>query len=229
MSSLVVLQLGAPGCSHLGRQSHAPPTRKGRRSAAIGRHFQPCFAIAQTDRGKSGLDIEGNRPTSPKAWEAMSTTLKSKGLKFVAPQEVANAQQRGIPVIDVRPKEDFAKGRVPDAANVQFYQLISGWSARQIWRRAGFAFFGVFNGTEANPDFLEQVEQAAPDKSAGVILVCNVGGTLDPTGPSKFGRQTRSLMAAFELIQAGWSNVQVLKGGFNEWAKSGRDVESDEE
>ena len=32
----------------------------------------------------------------------------------------------------------------------------------------------------------------------------------------------RSLMAAYELVQMGFDNICVLKGGFNEWSKSGR-------
>jgi hypothetical protein len=44
---------------------------------------------------------------------------------------------------------------------------------------------------EANPDFMDEVEAvASPDKR--VILVCNMGGNLDPTySPSKFGMQSR--------------------------------------
>lgn len=185
------------------------------------------MSAAETDRGASGLDIDGSRPTSPKAWQKMATTLKNNGLKFVAPQEVEPAQNRGIPVVDIRPKGDFEKARVPGATNVQFYQLISGWSVRQIWRRAGFAFFGVLNGTELNPEFMQQMEQVAPQKSSPVILICNVGGSLEPTGPSRFGRQSRSLIAAYELMRAGWTDVQVLKGGFSGWASSERPIESD--
>ena len=33
-------------------------------------------------------------------------------------------------------------------------------------------------------------------------------------------------MAAYELYTSGYSNVGVLKGGFSEWTKSGRQVPS---
>ena len=39
------------------------------------------------------------------------------------------------------------------SANVEFYRLIAGWSARQIWRRAGFAFFGVSQADCSPPSF----------------------------------------------------------------------------
>jgi hypothetical protein len=35
----------------------------------------------------------------------------------------------------------------------------------------------------------------------------------------------RSLIAAYELVQRGYSKVAVMKGGYFEWAAAGRDVE----
>lgn len=40
----------------------------------------------------------------------------------------------------------------------------------------------MLNGTELNPAFFEEIEAAAPNKEKGLILVCNIGGTLEPTG-----------------------------------------------
>lgn len=64
-----------------------------------------------------------------------------------------------------------------------------GNSIRQNLRRAGFAFFGIFNGTEYNPHFFEQIEQAV-DRRKGAVLVCGIGGILEPLG--RGGRQSRS-------------------------------------
>ena len=55
-------------------------------------------------------------------------------------------------------------------------------------RRAGFAFFGIFNGTEFNPSFFEDIEKAV-DKKKGAVLVCSIGGILEPLGQG--GRQSR--------------------------------------
>ena len=90
-----------------------------------------------------------------------------------------------------------------------------------------YAFFGVLNGTEYNPNFVEEFEATVPDKNKDVIVYCNIGGSLDPTGPSEFGRQSRSLTAAYELTRAGYQKVKVLRGGFYEWVKGERDVEGD--
>jgi hypothetical protein len=47
-----------------------------------------------------------------------------------------------------------------------------GWTPWQVARRAGFVLFGVLNGTEANPNFLQEVEELA-DLSNGAVLVSN--------------------------------------------------------
>ena len=43
----------------------------------------------------------------------------------------------------------------PGAINVQIYRLIKEWTAWDIARRAAFAFFGIFSGTEENPEFIQ--------------------------------------------------------------------------
>ncbi|KAL4534462.1 hypothetical protein Ndes2526B_g05400 [Nannochloris sp. 'desiccata'] len=178
--------------------------------------------------GASGYAVDGNRPTSPRAWEIMSTSLRKSGLKMVSPQEVAFALKRGGKVIDIRPQVEYSGGRIPGAVSIKFFRLIEGWGLMKIARRGVYAFFGILNGTEFNDRFFDEFETEVPRKNETVILYCNIGGTLDPTGPSEFGQQSRSLSAAYELLRAGYKNVQVLKGGYNEWKKSGRDIEFEE-
>lgn len=45
----------------------------------------------------------------------------------------------------------------PGAINVQIYRLIKEWTAWDIARRVAFAFFGIFAGTEENPEFLQSM------------------------------------------------------------------------
>lgn len=47
-------------------------------------------------------------------------------------------------------------------------------------------------------------------------------------GPSEYGQQTRSLTAAYELVQSGYTNISVLTGGYNGWVKEEKDIEYDE-
>lgn len=80
-----------------------------------------------------------------------------------------------------------------------------GNSVRQNLRRAGFAFFGIFNGTEFNPDFYQDM-QAAVDKQKGAVLVCGVGGVLEPLG--RGGRQSR--LAQSQLIIAAVLAIAIV-------------------
>ncbi|EFN53658.1 hypothetical protein CHLNCDRAFT_136402 [Chlorella variabilis] len=218
MASAAVASFQARPCAAFtARRSNSG--RRVRRAAAL-----VHAAVKTAGTATSGLEIGGKRPTSPKAWELISTTLKKNGVAFIGLDQAEAAARKGTPIVDVRPDDQYNTGRLPGAVNCQFYQPITGWGPAKIARRVGFTLFGV-PGTEANPDFIEQVSAAVPKKSGGMILVCNIGGTLEPTGPSEFGRQSRSLTAAYELVQAGFSNIKVLEGGYNAWARDEREVE----
>ena len=52
---------------------------------------------------------------------------------------------------------DLMQAYPAGAVNVQVYRLIKEWTAWDIARRAAFAFFGIFSGTEANPEFLNGI------------------------------------------------------------------------
>jgi hypothetical protein len=155
--------------------------------------------------------------------------------------------------------------------------------------RAGYALFGVLNGTEINPDFNKEVDRAVAAaggrKDAQLVVYCSQGGSMvcvcvvggggkglqqgpanaaaaalhpqrsaallppgrptraplpplpppapaappppllllqEPTETSKLGLQTRSLIAAFQLLQRGYTNVRVLRGGYRDWVAQGR-------
>jgi len=188
-----------------------------------------CRAEGQARGGGNNLNVDGKPPTSPAAWEAMQEVLKQSGVKNLAPQEVVPAQERGMAIIDVRPQGDYDEYHIPGSVNVPFYRLIDGWSAKQVLRRTAYAFFGVFNGTEYNPNFVQEAGKLV-DPEAGALLVCNLGGVRDEestkhlSGTSR--SQTRSLMAAYELANAGFGNLATLKGGFAGWIDSGREVSS---
>lgn len=64
-------------------------------------------------------------------------------------------------------------------------------------RRAGFAFFGVFNGTEVNPEFESEVASIIESgsfekgKQTPIVVICHTGGSLDPSVNMKNGKQSR--------------------------------------
>lgn len=47
------------------------------------------------------------------------------------------------------------QGFIEDSVNVPLYQPIEGWTPFNIARRAGYLAFGVLEGTEPNPNFME--------------------------------------------------------------------------
>ena len=46
--------------------------------------------------------------------------------RVLAPQELLFEQEKGTPVIDIRPKSEFEAGFIPGSVNVEFYRLITG-------------------------------------------------------------------------------------------------------
>lgn len=150
--------------------------------------------------------------------------LKKNGLKFAKPSDT---QKRGTIVIDIRPVQDYETGHIPGSVNCEFFKSIQGWDPVKILRRAVFAFFGILNGTEYNPEFVNEVnEVTGGKKNADILLYCNIGGQLEPWGNSEDGRQSRSLTAAFELFNAGFKKVRVLEGGVGGFVKDGYELES---
>lgn len=74
------------------------------------------------------------------------------------------------------------------------------------------------------------VEDALNDKGAGVVVCCAMGGTLEPEeGVTAIGIQSRSLVAAYQLVMSGYTGVRVLKNGMSSWIQEGREVYTYEE
>lgn len=103
-------------------------------------------------------------------------------------------KENNFVILDVRPEAEFKEGHPPGAINVQIYRLIKEWTAWDIARRAGFAFFGIFAGTEENPDFMKIVESKI-DKNSKVIVACSAGGTMRPSQTLPEGQQSRWLFS----------------------------------
>ncbi|KAK9804606.1 hypothetical protein WJX73_007261 [Symbiochloris irregularis] len=178
-------------------------------------------APVKPSRGASGLDVQGLRPTSPAAWKIVSQTLRDQKVRMMSPQELYFTINKEVPIIDIRPPSEFEDAHIDGSTNIPLYRPITGWDVRRVARRMAFAFFGVFNGTEVNPNFFDDI-LASINSEVGAVLVCNLGGTLDATKGNGAGTQSRSLMAAYEAVQMGARKVSVLKGGFLKWKRSGR-------
>ncbi|XP_050235967.1 rhodanese-like domain-containing protein 14, chloroplastic [Mercurialis annua] len=154
-------------------------------------------------------------------WKVKREVLVQKKVRSVDVKEALRLQkENNFVILDVRPEAEFNEGHPPGAINVQIYRLIKEWTAWDIARRLAFAFFGIFSGTEENPEFLQLVESKI-DKSSKIIVACSSGGTTKPTQNLPQGQQSRSLIAAYVLVLNGYKNVFHLEGGLYRWFKEG--------
>lgn len=64
------------------------------------------------------------------------------------------------------------KGHPPGAINVEMYRLIREWTPWDIARRLGFAFFGIFSGTEENPEFIQSMQLRSDQKAFELFPHC---------------------------------------------------------
>ncbi|KAH7426107.1 hypothetical protein KP509_11G085200 [Ceratopteris richardii] len=142
--------------------------------------------------------------------------LKNQVRSVNATEAYRMVKEDGFIVLDVRPEGDFKEIHPEGAVNAQVYRLIKEWTAWDIARRAAFAFFGIFQGTEENPEFLNDVRSQL-DKDSRIIVACAAGGTMKPSANLADGQQSRSLIAAYLLKLDGYKNVVHLEGGLRSW------------
>uniref|UniRef100_A0A1J3HCV2 Rhodanese-like domain-containing protein 14, chloroplastic n=1 Tax=Noccaea caerulescens TaxID=107243 RepID=A0A1J3HCV2_NOCCA len=169
------------------------------------------------------------KPAAEVDWRQKRELLLEKRVRSVDVKEALRLQkENNFVILDVRPEAEYKEGHPPGAINVEMYRLIREWTAWDIARRLGFAFFGIFSGTEENPEFIQNVE-AKLDKEAKIIVACSSAGTMKPTQNLPEGQQSRSLIAAYLLVLNGFKNVFHLEGGIYTWSKEGLPVETEEE
>ncbi|KAI3731373.1 hypothetical protein L1987_62561 [Smallanthus sonchifolius] len=193
-----------------------------------------CISIkSSTRRSLSRFTIQ-NAATKPakspaeEEWKVKRELLLEKKVRGVDVKEALRLQQQNnFVILDVRPEAEFKEAHPPGAMNVQIYRLIKEWTAWDIARRAAFAFFGIFAGTEENPEFLQSVESKL-DKNSKIIVACSSGGTMKPTQNLPEGQQSRSFIAAYLLVLNGYKNVFHLEGGLYQWFKEDLPIESEE-
>ncbi|AEE85383.1 unnamed protein product [Arabidopsis thaliana] len=178
------------------------------------------------------IQCTSTKPAKPAAevdWRQKRELLLEKRVRSVDVKEAQRLQkENNFVILDVRPEAEYKAGHPPGAINVEMYRLIREWTAWDIARRLGFAFFGIFSGTEENPEFIQSVE-AKLDKEAKIIVACSSAGTMKPTQNLPEGQQSRSLIAAYLLVLNGYKNVFHLEGGIYTWGKEGLPVETIEE
>ncbi|MBA0700830.1 hypothetical protein Goari_022378 [Gossypium aridum] len=162
-------------------------------------------------------------------WKVKRELLLEKRVRSVDAKEAFRLQkENNFVILDVRPEAEFKEAHPAGAVNIQIYRLIKEWTAWDIARRAAFAFFGIFSGTEENPEFMQTGVESNFGKDAKIIVACTTGGTMKPSQNLPEGQQSRSLIAAYLLVLNGYKNVFHLEGGLYTWFKEGLPSESEE-
>ncbi|KAI5073223.1 hypothetical protein GOP47_0011236 [Adiantum capillus-veneris] len=166
------------------------------------------------------------------AWIEIHRKLTERNLESIPCKEAFElGQSNQVVLLDVREPDEYEKVHVENSKSAPLFRQIQGNDLKANMRRLGYAMMTDFAGTERNPLFIEQaVEAVGGDKTKKVVVMCSIGGTLqtyvERKGPKAkrfadpermFGRQSRSLKAAYELQEAGFTNVYHLKNGVNEW------------
>jgi rhodanese-related sulfurtransferase len=155
-------------------------------------------------------------------WEAVYRYLKEdNNLESLSPQKAKDlAESNKAVIVDVRPRNLYEDATPIGAKSATLFQL-ADWSKpsfSKVLRAVALMANGV-TPVEPNPDFIDDVRQAADGKA--VILACEGGGTTVPTPSFQWGKASRSLTAAYRVLKTkAASPVYHLDGGVYGWYRA---------
>ncbi|KAH9567847.1 hypothetical protein CY35_03G047000 [Sphagnum magellanicum] len=141
--------------------------------------------------------------------------LRAAEIKTIAPRDAQslllsspnnnNSSSQSYKMLDVRPIWEREKAHVVGSIHVPLFIEDVDTSALTLlkkWIQMGYG--GMWMGqrlTVKNTDFVDQVEDHLPSKEQRLMVVCGEG--------------LRSMLAIDELLNAGYTNVAWVGGGFN--------------
>jgi len=209
--------------------------------AAAGSRWDPTFQRWVKDPRAEYADII----ITPKAgspyiiWPAIFQVLKQAGLQSIPTEEVQDLVAKNkVTLVDVRMEDQYEQGHVDGAINVPMFRESTGSGVWDNLKRVVNAAL-LIRSTERDPEFPQKLESAVGGKNKPVVLYCGMGGNLDTKIQSSkamykekgyedvdksFGKESRSLKACFELLNAGFKNVKHMKGGYSTWKYEKRPV-----
>ena len=169
----------------------------------------------------------GYTPTSNEGWAVTRERLLSAGVRAATAERVQAAHGSFV-VLDLRNPLEFQRRHVPGAKPLLLFRPSTSDGPSSPLRKAIYAtvFFNQTD-TEENPEFMAQLEATVPNKNAPIILVDdNQMGSIEPFFMYPGGFPSRSLVAAYRMVGAGYTNIRFMKGGFKEWVKQDFPIES---
>ena len=162
-------------------------------------------------------------------WERMAYFLREGAPPFDTLEAVGPMQAQSLyegpkdaVLLDVRNAADWERAHAVGALNLPLFRPIegSGWEANR--RRLAYAALGVTNGTEPNTAFVDEVlGLAGGDRARPVVLLCAFGGSPHPQPGLDAGVRSRSLIAAYQLLRADFTQVKYVDGGLKKWYDEG--------
>ena len=161
------------------------------------------------------------------AWDGIHAYITKRNLESVSPREAFElASKKGWVVVDVRPRKRHEQS-APDlgdgVASVPLYDTpdFSKPSLARYLRAAMLASQGVAP-VEQNEEFVEKIlGLLAGGQKKGLLMLCEVGGSLTRTVSFPTGKTSRSLQAAFRALEAGVEEGRVkhVAGGCYAYAR----------
>lgn len=177
---------------------------QGRRAAAL----NPTVSVSRRfSAPKSRRQVAVQARLLPQ-WPDVYSFLKGKDMKTIPPEAASELVNSGDYVlIDVRLPTDHEKAHPEGSIAVPMYVNITNenMDAAKMMKMIAYRFNGV-NPVEPNPAFFDQVRAAAKGKK-GVVVFCEAGGTLVPTVNFPAGKASRSLQAAYRILNEGITEV----------------------
>jgi rhodanese-related sulfurtransferase len=185
------------------------PTSRGRTSTTTTTTYaaKAPFPVGTPEPNGIVPGIGKGMPKWPEVWRWLNEEKKMQTLDSLDCQKLV---RKGAVLLDVRFEPDYEKWSIPGSVSVPY--VTGGFLAKL--RLPGFK--------KKNADFVRMVEAQIPDKKTKIVLACIWGGSLTREPPKNRGLTDNtkgggSLPGAFELYQAGYTNLYHLYGGVNQW------------
>lgn len=106
--------------------------------------------------------------------------IQSGAVSPILPKDAASAMEsQGYRLLDIRPEWEREKARVSGSLHVPLFVEDKDNSPITLLKKwVHFGYIGQWTGqlfTMINPSFLQQVEEAVPDKDSRLLVACGEG------------------------------------------------------
>ena len=160
-------------------------------------------------------------------WQEASEALRTAKFPALAPLAVTSR----VLVVDVRPEQQYRKAHAKGSVNVPLFRDIDLAKDGPLGalKAASLLSQGV-PATQLNDEFVAQFTAAIGDAKE-VVLADAEGGTLQRNEAFPLGKESRALIAAFKIREAGAGPAKLshMEGGLNEWARANLPTEGEGE